>query len=108
MPTGLQNGVTSAGGPLFTSTVLAPLPQQDLNLLARVDYNLPHSHTIDARYDMISANDHTAPGVNSSAHRDSDVRNSLQPGLQQVRQPGRHLGGDSESAECSARRIQAV
>jgi hypothetical protein len=67
VPTGLQNGTTSAGGPLFTSTVLAPLPQQDLNLLARVDVNLPHSHTLDARYDMISANDHTAPGVNSAA-----------------------------------------
>jgi hypothetical protein len=67
VPTGLQNGTTSAGGPLFSSTVLAPLPQQDLNLLARVDYILNHSHTLDARYDMISANDHTAPGVNSAA-----------------------------------------
>lgn len=67
IPVGLQNGTTSAGGPLFQATQLAPLPQQDLNLLARVDYNLTHGHTLDARYDMISANDHTAPGVNSQS-----------------------------------------
>jgi len=67
VPTGLQNGVTSAGGPLFQATQLAPLPQQDLNLLARVDYNLSHSHTIDARYDMINANDYSAPGVSSAS-----------------------------------------
>ena len=67
LPLGIVNGTTSAsGGPLFSATQLAPLPQQDLNLLARVDYNVNKAHTIDARYDMISANDHTAPGVNSA------------------------------------------
>ena len=66
VPTGIQTGTAASGGPLFSATQLAPLPQQDLNLLARVDINLTKSHTIDARYDMISANDHTAPGVNSS------------------------------------------
>ena len=67
VPTGLQSGTTSSGGPLFSSTRIAPLPQQDLNLLARVDYILNRSHTLDARFDLITANDHTAPGVNSTA-----------------------------------------
>ncbi len=66
VPTGIQTGTAASGGPLFSDTQVAPLPQQDLNLLVRVDYNLNRSHTLDARYDMISANDHTAPGVNSS------------------------------------------
>jgi hypothetical protein len=66
VPPGIQSGTAASGAPLFSALKLAPLPQQDLNLLARVDYNLTHSHTIDARYDMISANDHTSPGVNSS------------------------------------------
>jgi hypothetical protein len=66
VPTGIQAGTAASGGPLFSAVRLAPLPQQDLNLLARVDYVLNQSHTIDARYDMISANDHSAPGVNNS------------------------------------------
>jgi hypothetical protein len=66
VPTGVLAGTTSAGGPLFSATRLTPLPQQDLNLLARVDYNLNRSHTIDARYDLIRANDHSAPGVSSA------------------------------------------
>jgi hypothetical protein len=66
VPNGIQTGTAASGGPLFSALRLAPLPQQDLNLLARVDYNLSHSHTLDARYNMISANDHTAAGVNSS------------------------------------------
>jgi hypothetical protein len=67
VPTGLLNGTTSSGGALYSATQIAPLPQQDLNLLARVDYILNASHTLDARFDLISANDHTAPGVNSTA-----------------------------------------
>ncbi|HEY4381653.1 MAG TPA: carboxypeptidase regulatory-like domain-containing protein [Acidobacteriaceae bacterium] len=66
VPTGIQTGTAASGGPLFSALRLAPLPQQDMNLLARVDYNVSQSHTLDLRYDMISANDHTAPGVNSS------------------------------------------
>jgi hypothetical protein len=66
VPTGILSGKAASGGNTYSATRLAPLPQQDLNLLARVDYNLSHSHTIDARYDMISANDHTAPGVTSA------------------------------------------
>ena len=67
VPTGVQSGTTSSGGPQYSALRLAPLPQQDLNLLARVDYVLNRSHTLDVRYDMITANDHTGPGVNSSA-----------------------------------------
>lgn len=67
VPIGVPNGLTSSGATNFQATNMAPLPQQDLNLLARVDYILNEKHTLDARFDMISANDHTAPGVNSSA-----------------------------------------
>jgi hypothetical protein len=67
VPTGVRSGTTSSGGPQYSALRLAPLPQQDLNLLARVDYVLNRSHTLDVRYDMITANDHTGPGVNSSA-----------------------------------------
>jgi len=42
-------------------------PRRDLNLLGRVDYHLNDRHTIDARYDLIHANDATAPGVNSAS-----------------------------------------
>ncbi|MGA1983343.1 MAG: carboxypeptidase regulatory-like domain-containing protein [Acidobacteriaceae bacterium] len=66
VPNGLQTGTTSQGAPVFSAIGFAPLPQQDLNLLARVDYVLNSKHTLDARYDMISANDHSAPGVNTA------------------------------------------
>jgi len=66
VPNGIQTGTTSQGVPVFSHIGFAPLPQQDLNVLARVDYILNHSHTIDVRYDMISANDHSAPGVSTS------------------------------------------
>jgi Carboxypeptidase regulatory-like domain/TonB dependent receptor/TonB-dependent Receptor Plug Domain len=66
VPIGIQTGTAASGGPLFSATTFAPLPQQDLNILLRGDYNISHSHTLDARFNMISANDHTAPGVNSS------------------------------------------
>jgi len=42
-------------------------PRHDLNLLGRIDYHLNSRHTIDARYDLIHANDATAPGVNSAS-----------------------------------------
>jgi hypothetical protein len=68
VPPAVQTGTSPSGAPIFsTPPLLAPLPQQDLNLLARVDYNLNSKHTLDVRYDMISANDHTAPGVTSGA-----------------------------------------
>jgi hypothetical protein len=96
VPPGIPNGTTSSGGVNYSATRLAPLPQQDLNLLARVDYNLNSKHTLDARYDMISANDHTAPGVNNAAVGVPTYESSLQPGLQQVRRHRRHLGRHAE------------
>jgi hypothetical protein len=67
VPAAVQTGTSPSGAPIFaTPPLFAPLPQQDFNMLARVDYNLNSAHTIDARYNMISANDHTAPGVTSS------------------------------------------
>jgi hypothetical protein len=52
------------GVPTLVST--APQPRHDLNLLGRVDYHLNTRHTIDARYNLIHANDATAPGVTSA------------------------------------------
>jgi len=42
-------------------------PRHDLNLLGRIDYHLNTRHTLDARYNLIHANDATAPGVNSAS-----------------------------------------
>jgi hypothetical protein len=64
IPAAMQTGTSPSGAPIFsTGPLFAPLPQQDLNILGRVDYNLNSAHTIDARYNMINANDRTAPGV---------------------------------------------
>jgi hypothetical protein len=52
---------------VLTSVSTAPQPRHDINLLARVDYNGFSRHTIDARYNLIDANDATASGVNSSS-----------------------------------------
>ena len=49
------------------SVSTAAQPRHDINLLARVDYILNTRHTIDARYNLIDANDATASGVNSSS-----------------------------------------
>ena len=46
---------------------LSPQPKHDKNLLARIDWVVNPRHTVDARYDLIDANDSTAPGVNSSS-----------------------------------------
>ena len=45
----------------------APQPRHDLNLLGRIDYIINARHSIDARYDLIDANDATAAGVNSAS-----------------------------------------
>jgi len=42
-----------------------PQPRNDKNLLARIDYHFAR-HTIDARYNLIKANDGTASGVSST------------------------------------------
>jgi hypothetical protein len=68
VPPAIQTGTSPSGAPIYsTPPQLAPLPQQDLNLLARVDYNLTSKHTLDARFNLINANDHSAPGVTSAA-----------------------------------------
>jgi len=45
----------------------APQPRNDSNALGRIDWKINDRHSIDARYDLIRANDKTAPGVNSSS-----------------------------------------
>ena len=45
----------------------ASQPRNDKNLLARIDWKLNSRHTLDARYDLIYANDATAPGVTSAS-----------------------------------------
>jgi len=52
---------------LPTAITVAAQPRHDINLLARVDFSLNSRHTIDARYDLIDANDATAPGVSPSS-----------------------------------------
>ena len=45
----------------------APQPRNDQNFTARLDWMFNSRHTIDMRYNLIAANDATAPGVNSSS-----------------------------------------
>lgn len=49
------------------STTKALQPKHDANALIRVDWHVNDRHTLDARYDLINANDQTAPGVNSAS-----------------------------------------
>jgi hypothetical protein len=46
----------------------APQPRNDQNFTARVDWIVNSRHSIDLRYNLITANDATAPGVNSSSN----------------------------------------
>lgn len=61
----LPNGLTTKGQP--ESTTLGFQPKNDKNVLARIDWVVNAHHKLDARYDLISASDSTAPGVNSSS-----------------------------------------
>jgi len=66
----LPNGavVSSTYAPGIPGLVsVAPQPRNDINLMGRVDYIINGHHSIDARYDLIDANDATAPGVNSAS-----------------------------------------
>lgn len=45
----------------------APQPRNDRNALIRIDWIVSQKHKIDARYDLIDADDATAPGVNSAS-----------------------------------------
>jgi hypothetical protein len=51
----------------LSSVTVASQPRFDSNGLARIDWNLNDKHHIDARYDLILANDRTAPGVGSNS-----------------------------------------
>jgi hypothetical protein len=57
---------TVPGGFIPANRSTAPQPRDDKNLLARVDWVLNSRHTIDARYNLIDADDSTAPGVTSA------------------------------------------
>ena len=61
----LPNGLTAKGQP--EATTLGAQPRNDRNALIRIDWVASTRHTIDARYNLIDADDATAPGVNSSS-----------------------------------------
>jgi len=64
-PNGAYTPMDSSGNPIpsVVSTYSnQPLPQNDQNGLARVDFNLGHRHTLDARYYQTSADDIIAHG----------------------------------------------
>jgi hypothetical protein len=52
---------------LFENVAKAPQPRHDYNVLGRVDWVASTRHKIDARYNLIDANDATAPGVTSAS-----------------------------------------
>lgn len=61
----VANGYTPKGQPEAVN--VAPQPRNDRNALIRLDWVVNAAHTIDARYNLIDANDSTAPGVNSQS-----------------------------------------
>jgi len=66
LPNGFSSSSTSVTGLVPSNVSIAPQPKDDKNLLARIDFKLNDRHTIDARYNLIYANDSTAPGVTSA------------------------------------------
>jgi hypothetical protein len=50
-----------------TNVSTAFQPKGDKNVLGRVDWNISAKHTLDARYDLIDANDQTSSGVSSAS-----------------------------------------
>jgi outer membrane receptor protein involved in Fe transport len=51
----------------FNNISKAGQPKDDKNVLARIDWIASAQHHVDARYDLIDADDSTSPGVNSSS-----------------------------------------
>src|SRR5665213_356613 len=47
-----------------SSTTSAEQPKRDINGLVRIDWHVNDRHSLDARYNLIHADDETAPGVN--------------------------------------------
>jgi hypothetical protein len=58
--------VTSINGQL-NNVSSAGQPRNDKNLLTRVDWKINDHHSVDARYNLIDANDSTASGVSSAS-----------------------------------------
>jgi hypothetical protein len=61
----LPNSFTAKGQPQATTS--SPQPRNDRNALIRIDWVASDKHRIDARYNLIVADDATAPGVNSAS-----------------------------------------
>jgi hypothetical protein len=51
----------------YVAVTRAPQPRNDYNVTGRIDWVVSGQHKIDARYNLIDANDATAPGVNSQS-----------------------------------------
>jgi hypothetical protein len=51
----------------YSAVTRAPQPRNDYNVTGRIDWVVSGQHKIDARYNLIDANDATAPGVNSQS-----------------------------------------
>ena len=62
---GVPNILLNTDAPQNVS--IARQPKDDKNVLARIDWNVNAKHTIDARYNLIYADDQTSPGVNSAS-----------------------------------------
>jgi outer membrane receptor protein involved in Fe transport len=58
--------IVSANGQ-FNNISKRGQPKDDKNVLARIDWIANAQHHVDARYDLIDADDSTAPGVNSAS-----------------------------------------
>ena len=70
IPTPCLNPVMARVQAVFmplSAVTTASQPRFDSNALGRMDWNVNSRHSIDARYNLISANDKTAPGVSSSS-----------------------------------------
>jgi len=57
----------TATGTLFAATTNASQPKNDLNFLSRIDWVVNSRHTVNARYNLISATDSSAAGVDSAS-----------------------------------------
>jgi hypothetical protein len=58
---------TQSANGLYNNISAAPQPRNDKNLLVRIDWVATQRHKIDARYNLIDANDATASGVTSAS-----------------------------------------
>ncbi len=67
LPNSFTPSATVPGGLLPSNLSKAPQPKNDINLLGRIDWVVNSKHRIDARYNLIAANDATAPGVSSAS-----------------------------------------